>query len=123
MADQLTLALADRHAGQAVNLAAGTTGHRQHRDIVELAVAICAKNGRPFTADDVHKLIEHELEGALYDRNLVSSVMGVWAQQHKLVEEPLPGIASRQRTRRASRNRWWRGRRDDTATVPEARHG
>ncbi|ALG07635.1 hypothetical protein [Kibdelosporangium phytohabitans] len=120
MADQLTLALTDRHAGQQANLAASTTGHRDHRDVVELAVTVCARNGRPFTADDVHRLVARELS-APYDHNLVSSVMGVWAHAGRIVEEPLRATASRQRSRRASRNRWWSGVRGGTADPPSPR--
>lgn len=118
MADQLALALADRHAGQNANLAAGTVGHREHRDLVEYAVATLARSGTQFTADNVHALIRHELGADTpYDHNLVSSVMGVWAQQGRIREEPLRATASQQRSRRASRNRWWRG----TAGPPSPR--
>jgi hypothetical protein len=106
--DQLPLALADRHAGQAANLAAGTRGHADHRAAVEVALALCAGNGRAFTADDVHRLVKHEI-GPAYDHNLVSSVMGRWARNGRIVEQLVPAVPSIHRSRRASRNRWWRG--------------
>jgi hypothetical protein len=117
MADQLELAYGDRHAGQEANLAAGTTGHRDHRTIVEVAIAVCARNHRPFTADDVHHLVAHEIPGG-YDRNLVSSVMGQWAAQHRILRQP--GLTpSTNRARKGSRNGWWLGNRSgDTGTAP-----
>ncbi|WP_018682213.1 hypothetical protein [Actinokineospora enzanensis] len=109
--DQLCFALADRHRGQAASLAAGTRPHRDDRAVVELAVATLARNGRrPFCADDVHGLVAHELGGRPYDRNLVSSVMGTAAQRGLIVEDTdIRPVASRNRARHASRNRWWRG--------------
>jgi hypothetical protein len=105
--DQLPLAFADRHAGQEANLAAAETGHRDDRARVEHAVALLAKSGGAFTADHVHDLL---FEGDPYDRNLVSSVLGVWSARGGVVEvldrRPVP---SRSRSRRASRNRWWVG--------------
>ncbi len=121
MTDQLELAYADRHTGQNANLAAGTTGHRDHRTIVEVAVACCARNGRPFTADDVHRLVAHEVPNG-YDRNLVSSVMGQWAAQHRILRQP--GLTpSGNRSRKGSRNGWWLGNRTsntNTAPLPRA---
>ncbi|GAB3471892.1 hypothetical protein [Actinophytocola sediminis] len=116
MADQLALALADRHTGQTNNLAAGTTGHRDDRTRVETAVAELARAGQPFTADTVHTRLQ---DGDPYDRNLVSSVLGVWAQRGHIVEDrDRRPVASTARTRHASRNRWWRGN-----NIPEARRG
>lgn len=112
---QLALAYADRHGGQTANLAAGTTGHRDHRTIVEIALALCARNSRPFTADDVHQLVKHELPDG-YDRNLVSSVMGTWAAQHRIVRDHQAGLCtSRNRSRKGSKNSWWRGNRQHDA--------
>jgi hypothetical protein len=117
MSDQLALALSDRHAGQDANLAAATTGHRDDRTRVETAVAELARTGTPFTADTVHTALGTDQP---YDRNLVSSVLGVWAQRGDIIEHrDLAPIASRSRSRHASRNRWWVG----GASVPEARHG
>ena len=117
MSDQLAFALSDRHAGQAANLAAGTTVHRDDRARVEEAVAFLARSGLPFAADNVHTQLSG---GPDYDRNLVSSVLGVWAQQHWIVEDSRPATPSAARSRRASRNRWWIGA---PANIPEARHG
>jgi hypothetical protein len=107
----LDLAYADRRAGQEANLAAGDAGHRDHRTIVEMAVAILAKNRqKSFTADDVHKVIAHALGGAPYDRNLVSSVMGRWAADQRIVRDNQRGLTpSGHRARKGSRNSWWRG--------------
>jgi hypothetical protein len=117
VADQLALALSARHAGQQANLAAGTAVHRDDRTRVETAVAELARTGTPFTADHVHNALGTEPP---YDRNLVSSVLGVWAQRGDIIEHrDLAPIASRSRSRHASRNRWWTG----GAQVPEARHG
>lgn len=116
MSDQLALALADRHAGQAANLAAATTVHRDDRTRVEEALAAEARTGAPFTADHVHQRLGNDPP---YDRNIVSSVMGVWAQRGDIVEDDrLRPVASNHRSRRASRNRWWRGN-----NIPEARRG
>jgi hypothetical protein len=104
MTDQLALALADRHAGQAANLAAGTAVHRDDRGRVETAVAVLARSGQPFTADDVHRRLDEP-----YDRNLVSSVLGVWAQRGHLREAELRAVPSQSRSRRGSRIRWWVG--------------
>jgi hypothetical protein len=116
MSDQLALAYEDRHTGQAANLAAATTVHRDDRARVEHAVAELARAGQPFTADTVHARLG---TAEPYDRNLVSSVLGVWAQQGRIVEDrDQRPTASKARTRHASRNRWWTG----GANVPEARH-
>lgn len=117
MAEQLSLAFADRHAGQQANLAAGQAVHRDDRTRVETAVAELARAGEPFTADHVHRALG---ESEPYDRNLVSSVLGVWAQTGRIREETdLRPVASTARSRRASRNRWWIG----GGTIPEARRG
>lgn len=116
MADQqLDLAYADRHAGQQANLAAGTKAHSDDRTVVEVAVALRARNNRPFTADDVHALVKTERPNG-YDRNLVSSVMGVWASSHRIVRDHQAGLCpSRNRSRKGSRNSWWRGNREKGA--------
>lgn len=111
MADQptLDLAYADRRAGQQANLAAGTSGHRDHRATVEAAVATLARSGTAWTADNVHRLVAHEI-GEHYDRNLVSSVIGVWAAGHRIHRDTTAGLTpSRHRARKGSRNSWWRG--------------
>lgn len=109
MTEQLSLALADRHAGQAANLAAGQKPHRDDRERVEQAVAALAQSRRPFNADLVHERIR-KASSDPYDANLVSSVLGVWAQSGRIVEDRSePPVASCRRSRRASRNRWWRG--------------
>ncbi|GLZ34848.1 hypothetical protein Lesp02_70350 [Lentzea sp. NBRC 105346] len=116
MTDQLELAYADRHAGQEANLAAGTAGHRDDRAVVELAVATCARSGAAFTADTVHRLVATVRPNG-YDRNLVSSVMGVWASSHRIVRDVEAGLApSRNRSRKGSKNSWWRGNRQHDAT-------
>lgn len=104
MPDQLALALADRHDGQAANLAAGTVAHRDDRARVETAVAVLARSRQPFTADDVHSRLDDP-----YDRNLVSSVLGIWAQRGHLREAEMRSVPSLSRSRRGSRNRWWVG--------------
>jgi len=110
MTEQLALALADRHAGQEANLAAGVTALRDDRSRAEEAVAELARRGEPFTADDVHALILRN-DPTPYGRNLVSSVIGQWARNASIVEDrSLRPVASAQRSRRASRNRWWIGR-------------
>lgn len=117
MTDQLTLALADRHAGQAANLAAGTRVHTDDRTRVEEAVAAEARTGAPFTADHIHQRLGTEQP---YDRNLVSSVMGHWTRDGRLREfDELRPTPSAHRTRKGSRNRWWIG----AGHVPEARRG
>lgn len=110
MVDQtaLDLALADRHDGQERSIAAGTTGARDHRTVVETAVAVLVRSGTVFTADNVHALVQHALGGAPYDPNLVSSVMGIWAKDGRIVEQPRRSVTSHRRSRHASRNRWWR---------------
>lgn len=111
MDEQLRLALDDRHAGQVANLAANTTVHRDDRARVEKAVALLARSGASFTADTVHKVVCHD-DPTPYDRNLVSSVLGIQARHGHIVEDTsLRPAASSHRSRRASRNRWWRGSR------------
>lgn len=123
MPDQptLDLAYADRRAGQDANLAAGSAGHRDHRDIVETAVALLVMNRqRSFTADDVHKLVRHTLGDIPYDRNLVSSVMGRWAADGRITRDHHAGLVpSCNRSRKGSRNSWWRG---GTRTAPFPQH-
>jgi hypothetical protein len=115
-AEQLALGLDDRHAGQAANLAAAHTGHRNHRLRVDQAITELAAAGEPFTADTVHNRLGTELP---YDRNLVSSLIGVWAQRHRIIEHPRPPVPSTHRSRHHSRNRWWIG----ADNIPEARRG
>lgn len=106
---EVSQALADRHAGQDACLAAGSTGHRYDRGRVEQAVSALAGSGDSFTADGVHKLVLQD-DPAPYCRNLVSSVLGTWSRDGRIVEDrSLAPIASANRSRRASRNRWWRG--------------
>jgi hypothetical protein len=116
VSDQLELAYADRHAGQAANLAAGTTAHRDHRTIVETAVSVCARNHRPFTADDVHRLVQHAIPNG-YNHNLVSSVMGIWASSHRILRQPIL-VNSAVRARKGSKNGLWLGNRSVLADTP-----
>jgi hypothetical protein len=104
MTDQLAFALADRHDGQDANLAAGVKVHTDDRGRVETAVAVLARSGMAFTADDVHARLDEP-----YDRNIVSSVMGVWSQRGHLQEAEQRAVPSLSRTRHGSRNRWWVG--------------
>lgn len=113
--NQLALAYADRHAGQTANLAAGTTGHRDDRTVIEIAVALCARSGAPFNADNVHRIVAKERPDG-YDRNLVSSVMGTWAARHRILRDHQAGLCtSRNRSRKGSKNSWWRGNRQHDA--------
>jgi len=117
MSDQLALAYGDRHAGQNANLAAATTGHRDDRTRIEDAVAELAGKGKAFTADTVHALLGADQP---YDRNIVSSVLGIWSQRGWIVEDrDQPAVPSGNRARKGSRNRWWTGGNN----VPEARNG
>lgn len=112
---QLELAYADRHAGQQANLAAGTTGHRDDRTVIEVAVALCARSGAPFNADNVHRIVAQERPDG-YDRNLVSSVMGQWAKDGRILRDLEAGLTpSINRERKGSRNSWWRGNRQHDA--------
>lgn len=112
---QLELAYADRHAGQAANLAAGTKPHSDDRNVVEVAVATCARSNAPFTADNVHRIVERALPHG-YDRNLVSSVMGLWAKDGRILRDHQAGLTpSINRKRKGSRNSWWRGNRQHEA--------
>jgi hypothetical protein len=108
MSDQLALALDDRHAGQDANLAAGTKPHRDDRKRVEVALGALARSGATFTADDVHKRIQKD-SPELYDANIVSSAMGIWAKDGRIVEVYGPPVTSSRRSRHASRNRRWCG--------------
>lgn len=114
---QLDLAYADRHAGQDANLANGTTGHRDHRTVVEIAVATCARSSAPFTADNVHRLVAQALgPDTHYDRNLVSSVLGTWSKDARIVRDHQAGLTpSINRSRKGSKNSWWRGNRQEGA--------
>lgn len=120
MSSQLELGLTDRHAGQQANLAAGTTGYRDDRHRVEVAVATLARSGAEFTADSVHKLVKHD-GGEDYDGNLVSSVLGIWAKDGRIARQSY--AVSTRRSRHASRNTVWLGTRAswDDGTVPEPR--
>lgn len=121
MTDQLELdGLNARHQGQDANLAAGTKPYRDDRHRVEVAVATYARSGALFTADDVHKAIAHDGIEAGYDRNLVSSVLGVWSKDGRIRQ--IARSVSTSRTRHASRNAVWVGteaaRGDHTVPAP-----
>lgn len=117
MTDQLSLALADRHAGQAANLAAGTKVHRDDRARVELAVATLARSGAVFTADHVHRLVADE-DMNPYDRNLVSSVLGTWSRDGRIIEDlSRRAVPSANRSRKGSRNKWWRGNKQQRSVA------
>lgn len=118
MTDQLEL-YAARHSGQARNLAAGTKPYRDDRHRVEVAVNTLAKSGAMFTADDVHRLVKHDNDGADYDRNLVSSVLGVWAQARRIVR--IAYAVSTSKTRHASKNGVWRGVQQPPGDTPTQR--
>jgi len=107
VSDQLELALADRHAGQEANLAAATNVLGNPVVIVESAVALLARNSQAFTADDVHKLVAHEIPGG-YNHNLVSSVMGIWARAGRIIRLPAL-VPSTVGARKGSRNGTWMG--------------
>lgn len=111
--NQLELALADRRDGQEANLAAGATGHRDDTSRVTTAIAQLARSGRTFTANDVHAALKAD-GGGDYNRNLVSSRMGILAAEGAIVRawdiHPEPAI---QRSRKGSRNPWWCGRTDN----------
>lgn len=102
MITQLALGYADRHDGQAAALAAATAGHRDHRQRAEAALAELVAAGKPFTADDLRRLV-----GDLDDAgpNLLPSVIGVAAGRRVIV--PVSEYRSTRRSRRASRNRVW----------------
>lgn len=121
--EQLELALGARHAGQFANLAAGAKPHRDDRARVELAVATLARSGSIFTADDVHRLVKHDANGAAYDPNLVSSVLGIWAKDGRIQRQG--NTASARQSRHASRNGIWRGKRGkgNTPAPPSPRTG
>jgi hypothetical protein len=107
--NQLTLALERRHEGQDANLAAAVKPHMDLRSRVESIVAILAKDGVPFNADKIHGQLKKEI-GEVYDRNVVSSVMGKWAQAGRIIRVPEKGITpSKEPTRNGSRNSWWIG--------------
>lgn len=109
MTTQLELALTDRRAGQDANLAAGKAGHRDDTARVEAAIAGLARSGRTFTSNDVHAALARD-GGGDYNRNLVSSRMGILAADGVIIRawdiRPEP---AHQRTRKGSRNPWWRG--------------
>lgn len=102
----LDLAFADRHAGQDRNIAASTNVLRDTRARVETALAQLVRRGKRFSADDVHKLLA---DGDPYDANVVSSVMGRWAKDGRIIEHYGRPVPSQRRSRHASRNRQWRG--------------
>ena len=106
MADQLALGFADRHAGQAANLAAATAVHRRYRDAAEAVLAELVADGRPFTVDDIRRRIPDDIEP--HHPNVLPSLLGIWAERRLIV--PCGEYRSRRRPRRASRNRVWIGR-------------
>jgi hypothetical protein len=106
MADQLALAFADRHAGQAANLGAATAVHRRYRQAAEVVLAELVADGRPFTVDDVRQRIPEDVEP--HHPNVLPSLLGIWAERRLIV--PCGEYRSRRRPRRASRNRVWIGR-------------
>lgn len=120
MSDQIELGLAERHAGQNANLAAGSTVHRSDRNRVEVAVARYAKQGAMFTADDIHQAVAQDGGPLEYDRNLVSSVLGVWSKDGRIIRQPAYAVSVR-KSRHASRNAIWRGQ--PHTAVPEPREG
>lgn len=120
MTDQLELALADRHEGQDANLAAGDTDECDDRNRVEDALGYLARSGVVFGADDVHKRIK-EASDRPYKPNMVSSVMGFWAQDGRICRIEGTHAISERRSRHASRNGLWCGPRDDSDDVPSPR--
>lgn len=121
MTDQLELAFADRHAGQAANLAAGQKPYRDDSERVEVALDLLIASGAQFTADDVHRVIEFDQSGAPYDRNLVSSALGHAAKNGLIVREATR--VSSARSRHASRNGVWRRAPRATPDTPSPRTG
>ncbi|AUI56755.1 hypothetical protein [Amycolatopsis sp. BJA-103] len=121
MTNQLELALTDRHAGQAANLAAGRKPYRDDSERVETALQLLIASGAEFTADDVHRVIEFDQSGAKYDRNLVSSAIGHAAKNGDIVREDTRVSASR--SRHASRNGVWRRAPRATPDTPSPRTG
>lgn len=121
MTDQLELALADRHAGQAASLAAGRKPYRDDSERVEVALDLLIASGAQFTADDVHRVIEFDQTGAPYDRNLVSSALGHAAKGGRIVREATR--VSSARSRHASRNGVWRRADRATPATPSQRTG
>lgn len=114
MDDQVALAYDDRHRGQDATLSAGKKSYRDDTDRVEVAIATLARSGVTFNADSVHKEVLR-VDPTPYNRNLVSARMGKWTQHGWLEEDfsrrPVP---SANRSRKGSRNRWWRGVRIQT---------
>ena len=106
MADQLALGFADRHAGQAANLAAATAVHRRYRQAAEVVLAELVADGRPLTVDDIRRRIPDDIEP--HHPNVLPSLLGIWAERRLIV--PFGEYRSRRRPRRASRNRVWIGR-------------
>jgi hypothetical protein len=121
MTEQLEIGFAARHAGQAANLAAGTKPHRDDRGRVEYAVRRLVDSKALFTADDVHQFVRLDGFSADYDRNLVSSVLGVWAQARRI--ERVDTRVSKSPSRHASRNGVWRAAPRDTPPPPLPRQG
>jgi hypothetical protein len=73
---ELEQAFADRHRGQASNLAAATATHRDDRERVERALAALARSGHAFNSNDVEALALTDGGGDLNNRNVISSLMG-----------------------------------------------
>ncbi|WP_439377448.1 hypothetical protein [Amycolatopsis lexingtonensis] len=121
MTEQLEIGFAARHAGQAANLAAGAKPYRDDRGRVEYAVRTLANSRAAFTADDVHRLVQYDGSNAPYDRNLVSSVLGTWAQARRILREDTR--VSQSPSRHASRNGVWRAAPRDTPPPPLPRQG
>lgn len=100
--NQLTLGLADRHAGQAAALAAATDPQSDYRHRVEAALAECIRSKREFTADDIRRRI-----GDCPDErvNVLPSAIGRAAREGLIVDAG--EYRSPRRSRHGNRNRVW----------------
>lgn len=115
---ELEEAFAERHRGQADNLAAATAAHRDDRERVERALGALARAGHPFTANDVEALVLIDGGGDLNNRNVISSLMGGWAYSRKIIEvTDRPMARSLRRCRHGSRIAWWRGNTAEEAAA------
>jgi hypothetical protein len=108
-ASELDQAYADRSAGQSANIAANASAWRDGAHRVEVALAVLARAGHPFTASSVESTTLADGAGD-FDKLLIASCMGTWSRAGKIREsfDQRP-VRSLRRSRHGALLRWWIG--------------
>jgi hypothetical protein len=84
-------------------------GHRDDRGRIETALAALCRDGRPFNATDVDRLIL-DADPRPYARLVLASMMAAWSRRGDMVADySRPPAQATRRSRHAARLGWWRG--------------